>query len=107
MAQFVGRLTALQVAKAKRPGKYADGAGLYLQVSGNGDTRITKSWVFRFMLRGRAREMGLGSFATFGLAEARIRAVECRRLISAGIDPVEARRAERASAAQSRANIRL
>jgi hypothetical protein len=31
-------------------------AGLYLQVSADG----AKSWIFRFMLDGRAREMGLG-----------------------------------------------
>jgi hypothetical protein len=37
MAQFVGRLTALKVLKIKKPGMYADGAGLYLQVTGDGD----------------------------------------------------------------------
>lgn len=95
MVQFVGRLTALKVAKVKRPGMYADGAGLYLQVTGDGDKRVAKSWIFRYQLRGRAREMGLGSFATFGLAEARIKATGCRRLTYEGIDPIDARRAER------------
>ena len=96
MVQFVGRLTALKVAKVKRPGMYADGAGLYLQVTGDGDKRVAKSWIFRYQLRSRAREMGLGSFATFGLAEARIKATECRRLTYDGLDPIDARRAERA-----------
>jgi hypothetical protein len=58
MAHFVGRLTALKVARVKRPGMYADRAGLYLQVTGNGETSIAKSWIFRFTLRGRSREMG-------------------------------------------------
>ena len=40
MAQFVGRLTALKVLKVKRPGMYADGAGLYLQVTGDGDAHV-------------------------------------------------------------------
>jgi hypothetical protein len=79
MAQFVGRLTALKVLKVKKPGMYADGAGLYLQVTGDGDVHVAKSWIYRFTLHGRAREMGLGSLSTFGLAEARIKATECRR----------------------------
>ena len=60
MAHLVGRLTALKVAKVKTPGMYADGAGLYLQVSGDGENSLAKSWIFRFTLRGRFREMGLG-----------------------------------------------
>src|SRR5579863_4791008 len=96
MAQFVGRLTALKVLRTRRPGMYADGAGLYLQVTGDGEKRIAKSWIYRFKLRGKAREMGLGSFSTFGLAEARTKAAECRKLTYEGVDPIEARRIERA-----------
>jgi Arm DNA-binding domain len=98
MAQFVGRLTALKVLRVKKPGMYADGAGLYLQVTGNGNERVAKSRIFRFTRRGRAREMGLGSLSTFGLADARPKAAECRRLVYEGVDPIEARRAERAKA---------
>lgn len=99
MAHFVGRLTALKVARVKRPGMYADRAGLYLQVTGNGETSIAKSWIFRFTLRGRSREMGLGSLSIFGLAEARAKATECRRLTYEGIDPIESRKAARTQAA--------
>jgi integrase len=91
MAQFVGRLTVLKVLKVKRPGMYADGAGLYLQVTGDGDQRVAKSWIFRFTLRGRTREMGLGPLSAFGLAEARDKAGACRRLTREGIDPIDAR----------------
>jgi hypothetical protein len=64
MAHLVGRLTAPKVAKVKKPGMYADGgAGLYLQVSGDGESRLAKSWIFRFTLRGRSSEMGLGSLS--------------------------------------------
>jgi hypothetical protein len=99
MAHFVGRLTALKVFKVKKPGMYADGAGLYLQVTGNGGDKVGKSSIYRFALHGKAREMGLGSLSTFGLAEARAKATECRRLTYQGIDPIEARRTERTKAA--------
>ena len=70
---------------------YADGGGLYLQVSPTG----TKSWIFRFTLDGREREMGLGPLPDVSLAEAREKAAECRRLKRDGLDPIEARKAER------------
>ena len=95
----IGRLTALKVARAAIPGMYADGGGLYLQVTVNGRNREpAKSWIYRYMLRGRAREMGLGSLSAISLQEARARAGECRRQRHDGIDPIEARRAEREQA---------
>src|SRR5208282_5042852 len=71
---------------------------LYLQVTGDGAERVAKSWIYRYHLRGRAREMGLGSFATYSLAEAREKARKCRQLRDEGIDPLEARRTARARA---------
>src|SRR6476620_4556054 len=50
-----------------------------------------KSWIFRFTLDGRAREMGLGPVHTIPLADARKRAAECRRMRIDGIDPIKAR----------------
>ena len=99
MAHLVGRLTALKVAKVKKPGMYSDGAGLYLQVTGDGESKVAKSWIYQFTLRGRSREMGLGSLSLFGLAEARAKAAQCRRLTYEGIDPIESRRAQRTQAA--------
>jgi integrase len=94
MVRSTHRLSALFVSRAKRVGYYADGGGLYLQVAGG----AAKSWIFRFTLRGKAREMGLGSVADMPLAEARERAGDCRRLLRDGIDPIEQRRVERARA---------
>jgi hypothetical protein len=54
-------------ARATKPGRYADGGGLYLQVSQSG----TRAWLFRFMRNGVARHMGLGSVRDVSLAEAR------------------------------------
>ncbi len=74
----------------KDPGLFGDGGGLYLQVSKS----CTKSWLFRFRLNGRSREMGLGSVAVVSPAEARLKAHECRKLLANGIDPVESRKSE-------------
>ena len=50
-----------------KQGNYADGGGLYLQVTKSG----AKSWIYKFMLNGRAREMGLGPLHTVSLPVAR------------------------------------
>jgi hypothetical protein len=94
MARTIGKLTALKVDKTNRPGMYGDGGGLYLRVTDDG----TKNWVFRFMLNGRARWMGMGPLHTIALAEARKRAGAHRLQRHDGIDPIDARRAERAQA---------
>ena len=88
MAKLTARLNPMQAFKMKEPGYYCDGAGLYLQIAKGG----SKSWVLRYTVNGKAREMGLGSFNTFSLAEARKRATEQRQKLSDGIDPIEAKR---------------
>jgi integrase len=95
MARRVGKLTALKVGRALPAGMYADGAGLYLQVTGTG----AKSWIYRYSIRGKAREMGLGSLSAVSVADARTRAAACRALRQDGVDPIEARKADRAQAA--------
>lgn len=67
---------------------HADGDGLYLQVTAGG----ARSWILRYQVNKRRREMGLGGFPLFGLADARMRAQEARRLVADGIDPIEQRR---------------
>lgn len=84
------KLTALKVDKLKAAGVYGDGGGLWLQVSEAGG----KFWIFRFTLNGRARWMGLGPAHTVSLAEARDHALECRKMVRAGIDPIEFRNAK-------------
>jgi hypothetical protein len=95
MARKIHRLKALQVARTSQSGLLADGGGLYLQVSDAG----AKSWLYRFMLGGRARAMGLGSLNTISLAEARDEAARCRKLLRERIDPIEARNGTRGQAA--------
>jgi len=87
------RLTA-RTAETAKPGKHGDGKGLWLVVDKAGNRR----WVFRFMLRGTAREMGLGSLDTTSLAEARQKAQDARTQLAQRIDPLEARREAEAKA---------
>jgi integrase len=94
MARTIGKLTALAITQAKRHGYYGDGGGLLLQVSAGG----AKSWVFRFKESGRLREMGLGPTHTVSLAEARQKALECRKARLDGRDPIQARQAGRMAA---------
>lgn len=95
MPKQVAGLSARKVETIKTPGLFADGNGLYLQVAASG----SKSWILRYLLGGRRRDMGLGSVSIIGLAEARARAQEARRLIAAGVDPIDARKAEVAALA--------
>jgi integrase len=86
------RLTAAAVRAAAEPGLYGDGHGLYLQVS----AFDTKAWVFRYMVDGRARKMGLGPLHTVSLANARQRAADLRLKVLDGIDPIDDRKTTRA-----------
>jgi Arm DNA-binding domain len=92
MTQKLNRLTARKVATATEPGLYADGGGLYLRVGRGG----AKSWCLRYMLEGKAREMGLGGLLKVGLADARRRAAAQRTLLVDKIDPLERRQTESA-----------
>ncbi|CAM8846180.1 Integrase [Burkholderia pseudomallei] len=87
----LNRLTAVQVTRAKKPGVYSDGGGLYLQIT----RTLTKSWLFRYMRDGVSRGMGLGPIHTVSLAEARIKAQDVRRMLLEGIDPLEAKKVKR------------
>ena len=91
-------LTARKVETVKEPGYYGDGAGLYLQVLPSGG----KTWIYRFQLAGKRRDMGIGSAndpsVRLSLADARERVLALRRLVKAGIDPIRARDAKAAEA---------
>ncbi len=95
------RLTQMQAEKARHKGVYPDGAGLYLNVTIGG----SKSWLYRYMLAGKAHWMGLGSYPDVSLAEAREKATECRKMVRQGIDPLSEKRQQtsaiRASIAKS------
>lgn len=81
------KLAAVDVKNRSKPGRHADGDGLYLNISTSG----SKSWVFLWMKDRRRREMGLGSYPAVSLADARGKADECRRVVAAGGDPIATR----------------
>ena len=89
MAGGIEKLTALKVGKLSKPGRYADGKGLYLQIT----KALVKSWIFRYERDGKERYMGLGATHTVGLAEARELAREARVCLTQGKDPLEVRNA--------------
>jgi len=91
-------LTPLAVKNAK-PGRHADGAGLHLLVKETG----ARSWVYRFMLKGKARDVGLGAAGPDGisLAAARDARDVLRVKVKAGVDPLEERQREASAALAS------
>jgi hypothetical protein len=95
MPRQAAGLSAAKVAKA-RPGRYCDGAGLYLFVR----SADKKYWVFRYTRNGKMREAGLGPAAgkaAVSLAEARQRARRMRDLLFEGRDPLDERDAQKAA----------
>jgi hypothetical protein len=90
---MTGKLTALAVARAKERGTLGDGGGLYLQIARGG----TKSWILRYKRDGRTRHLGLGPLSVVSLREARQRAVDARRLLLDGHDPIEKKATVRAA----------
>ena len=76
-------LTAARVRTEKRPGRYHDGHGLYLQVDPTGARR----WGQRIVIRGKRVDLGLGGWPLVALSEAREKAVENQRIARAGGDP--------------------
>jgi integrase len=99
--KLTNALTPLEVKNAK-PGRHADGGGLHLLVKDSG----ARSWVFRFMLKGRARDVGLSRCpeaiellrktggSELSLAQARDVAVIYRLKVRSGIDPLKEREQE-------------
>lgn len=101
MARQINRLSALQVTKLTKPGLYGDGAGLTLQITKAG----VKSWLFRFMREGKAYGMGLGATHTVSLAEARQKALEARKLLGDGTNPLVEKRDKLLAKALERAKM--
>jgi integrase len=105
MARGFNRLTAASLRSKKR-GLHCDGNHLLLQVTPAKDgVGTNRSWIFRYVLAGRARSMGLGSTAFISLKDAREAAIQYSKLLHSGVDPIahrdEARAAKIAESAKS------
>jgi len=81
-------MSARAVAALTEPGRYAVGHGAYLQIS----QWKTRSWIFRYVRNGKARHVGMGSTEYVTLSEARERAIEYRRMLARGEDPLDTKR---------------
>ncbi len=101
MARQQQRLSALQVSKLTKPGLYGDGGGLTLQITATG----AKSWLFRYMVAGKPYGMGLGPTHTVSLAEARQKALDARKLLVDGINPLVAKKQNQIAAALATAKM--
>ena len=86
----VNKLTALEVARLKIPGRYADGNNLYLLVEPSG----AKRWVLRLTVNGRRRDMGFGNSIVIPLKKAREMAIYYKSLAKSGLDPILERKKE-------------
>ncbi|QRM27376.1 site-specific integrase [Microvirga sp. VF16] len=87
MSKQLHKLSAREVATLTKPGRHSDGGGLYLSISPS----RARSWVFMWKVKGKRREMGLGSLRDVPLAKARQRAAVAREMLVEGIDPLVAR----------------
>jgi len=90
MARLIQQLTEAKIRTLTDIKLHPDGAGLYLQIKPGG----ARSWIYRFTLNGRTRDMGLGALADVSLVKARDKASAARTLVNDGIDPIEHTRAQ-------------
>ncbi len=84
-------LSAVKIRNLTKPGKYADGNGLYLVVDASG----AKRWLLRTVVKGKRRDIGLGGLAVVSLANAREDARTYRKTARDGGDPLQDRRKAR------------
>ncbi len=101
MARQMEKLSPLKVKKETKPGLYGDGGGLTLQITKAG----TKSWLFRYMIDGKPYGMGLGPIHTISLIEARQKALEARKQLLEGINPLEAKKLRKLAASLAKAKV--
>src|SRR5215472_808389 len=85
MARLIQQLTEAKIRTLTKIGLHHDGAGLYLQIRPGG----ARSWIYRYRLNSRTRDMGLGAVADVSLVKARDKASAARALVNDEIDPIE------------------
>ncbi len=89
-------LTDIAVRKAAvrdKPYRLSDEKGLYLEIALSG----SKYWRWKFRFAGKEKRLALGVYPEVSLAEARAARDGARKLLASGVDPSEARKAQKAS----------
>ncbi len=79
------------------PYRLKDGVGLYLLIRPDGK----KWWRLDYTHEGKRKTLSLGTYPDTGLALARRKATAARELVAAGIDPSDARKAQKAQRAET------
>jgi integrase len=86
----MGKLTTKIIKDAPAGKKLGDGDGLWFVVT----APERGKWVLRYQVAYKSREMGLGAYPLVTITAARGAALEARRLVHSGIDPLDERRKE-------------
>ena len=97
----MGKFTDKGIQALTKPGRHPDGDGLYLYVAPGG----TKSWVQRIVVNERRRDIGLGSYPTVSLAQARLLGADNRAAVAEGRDPLAERREAKEAARNPAASV--
>ena len=97
----MGQLNARTVETLTEAGKHSDGDGLYLVISTTGN----KSWLLRYQIGGKRRDMGLGAYPAASLKTARMAAAEARTLLLQGRDPLDERQRRKDAQNAERAKV--
>lgn len=92
MSKATNKLSDTRAKTVKAPGKYADGEGLYLEVTAKG----SKLWRLKYRLAGMEKSLSIGPYPAIGLAQARDAKNQARKLIAQGVDPSAAKQAAKA-----------
>lgn len=83
----MSKLSPRLVKDIEQPGTYQDGRGLFLKVTASG----SKSWIFRYSIHGRRRDMGVGTYPDVALKDARLQADKALLELAKGVDPLARR----------------
>ncbi|MER2539911.1 MAG: integrase arm-type DNA-binding domain-containing protein [Azonexus sp.] len=93
--------TAIRNTKlTDKPTRLTDEGGLYLLLSPNG----SRWWRFDYRFGGKRKTLSMGIYPDVGLKDARIKRDEARKLLAAGGDPGEHRKAQKATKTERAAN---
>jgi len=88
------KLNNLKLSNSLPSGKHADGGGLYLEVTAAGG----RYWRLKYRFAGKEKRLALGVYPIVGLKQARDKREAAKKLLDQGLDPAQARKAEKARA---------
>lgn len=103
MAKRVAPLSDIQVKNAKaqeKEYKIFDGGGLYLLVTTSGG----RLWRLKYRFSDKEKQLTFGAYPAVSLADARQRREDAKKLLANGVDPGEAKKAQKAAQGDQDAN---